>query len=155
MPYYNKFLWRIPCREITQKFFFSDFLLCHRVASLHKFATISNPSGPIPTIPCTSELRQMDVLIYLQGILADLVVADLNPDCAPPPNPPSLSAPASLEPVFKKINRKQPQTLWFVNSCTVAQGQSLTFTKALHSHSIASQVIVLLMYSIFFSYAYF
>lgn len=68
----------------------------------------------------------------------------------PPRKPPSLSAPASLEPVFlkKKLkkNRKQPQTLWFVSSRTIAQGQSLTFTKALHFHSTASQVIVLLMY---------
>lgn len=84
----------------SHRLFFSDFLLCCPAASPHNSPLFSNPSGPIPTIPCTSELHQMDVLIYLQGILADLVVADLNPDCAPLPNPPSLSAPASLKPVF-------------------------------------------------------
>lgn len=65
-----------------------QLLLRLRVDSLRNSPfTTSISSGPIPTISCTSELCQMDVLIYLQGILADLVVADLNPDC---PSPPSL-----------------------------------------------------------------
>lgn len=53
----------------------------------------STSSIRIPTILCTSELCQMDVLIYLCGILTDLVVADLNTD-----RPPSLlKNPADLE----------------------------------------------------------
>lgn len=64
-----------------------ELLLCPCVDSLRNspFPT-SISSCPIPTISCTCELCQMDVLIYLQGILADLVVADLNPGCPPPPS---------------------------------------------------------------------
>lgn len=64
-----------------------ELLSCLRLDSLRNSSfTTSISSGPIPTISCTSKLCQMDVLIYLQGILADLVVADLNPDCPPPPS---------------------------------------------------------------------
>lgn len=64
-----------------------ELLLSLHVDSLRNSPFITSiSSGPIPIISCTSELCQMDVLIYLQGILADLVVADLNPDCPPTPS---------------------------------------------------------------------
>lgn len=102
----------------------------------------------------------MDVLIYLQGILADLVVADLNPDCGPPPpESPGLSAPASLEPVFLKKNKKQNKknnpkqtnkTLicQLTHSCTGAEPyiyKSLTFPL----YSISSHCFVDVQYLFF------
>ena len=80
--HYNKFVWHIANKGSMGTFL--DLFLWVESLNISPL-TSSTLSIRIPTILCTSEQCQMDVLIYLRGILTDLVVADLNTD-----RPPSL-----------------------------------------------------------------